>query len=295
MFVVWLIHTRWFMWHDSFIHTFIYLTCLMDVCDVTQSCKWRDPLMYLTWLIHNSMRHDSFIYKPSHMDVCIMAHSYIWLYAFMYVNWLIHTYDMTLWHMWDYLFIYMTWLMDVRSITHSYIWHYALMNVIWLIHTYDMTHWHMWDVSFINMIWPIFVCDMTHSYIWHDSLMYERWFPRHQPRRHPSLFIAGVGDMGSGRAAAPFVQQSRAAGVEALSRVLGEGLMARAYMCGVTPRDGAAGRHSHLRFNHNGVQWDLKQVSLILPFQSDGRTRKCKICPPRWVKDGFPTHWFDIK
>jgi len=78
------------MWHDSF----IYVTWLIHICDMTYSYMWHASFIYVTWLIH----------------ICDMTHLYMWHDSFIYVTWLIHTYDMTHSYMWHDSFIYVTWL-----------------------------------------------------------------------------------------------------------------------------------------------------------------------------------------
>jgi len=98
-------------WHDSF----MYVTCLIYVCDVTHSCTWHDSFMY----VPRRMCHDSFIHvtssmhrgercwkpakksfmwamTPSHVTrlihICAATDSYIFPHdSFIYVPWLPHT------------------------------------------------------------------------------------------------------------------------------------------------------------------------------------------------------------
>jgi len=68
------------VWHDSF----ICVTCLTLICDMTHSYVWHDSLIRVTWLIH----------------MCDMTHSYVWHDSFICVTWLIHMCDMTHSYVW---------------------------------------------------------------------------------------------------------------------------------------------------------------------------------------------------
>jgi len=151
MYVTRLSHTRGCRWDVSFMYTFIYVTLLMDVCDIII----RINELFMTWRIH--------------IRKTVTTHS-MWHDSWMDVTWLIPIYDMTHWCMWvtpsyrwhksfmyvSDSFIYMTWRSQVCEMTHSYMWHDSYMYVTWLIHIYDMTHWCM-------------CC--THAYICHDMCM----------------------------------------------------------------------------------------------------------------------------
>ena len=83
------------MWHDSF----IYVTLLLHICDMTHSYVWHDSFIYVTWLIH--------ICDITHSRACLWVCEYMWHDSFIYVTWVIHLSDMT----------------------NSYLWHYSLTCV----------------------------------------------------------------------------------------------------------------------------------------------------------------------
>jgi len=100
--------------HDSFMS----VTWLIHVCDMTHSCEWRDLLVCVTCLIY----------------VCDMTHSCMWHDSFMCVTWLIHVCDMTHSCEWRDLLVCVTCLIRsgvmsysaaetrVRSHTHGFMW-----------------------------------------------------------------------------------------------------------------------------------------------------------------------------
>jgi len=69
------------VWHDSF----ICVTWLIPMCDMTHSYVWHDAIICVTWRIH----------------MCEMTHSYVWHDSIICVTWRIHMCDMS----------------------HSYVWH----------------------------------------------------------------------------------------------------------------------------------------------------------------------------
>jgi len=111
----------WHVWHDSF----ICVTWLIHMCDMTHLYVWHDPFIRVTWLVH----------------MCDMTHSYVWHDSFIRVTWLIHMCDMT------------------DSLTHSHVWHDTFRRVTWLIHTCDVTNSCVWHDSFE----PRRTSDITHS------------------------------------------------------------------------------------------------------------------------------------
>jgi len=106
------VHVMFDVWYDSFIR----VTWLIRMCDMTHSYVWHDSFRCVTWLIYK----------------CNMAHSYVWhelihlfdMNSFICVTWLIQMCDMTQSYVWHASFICMTW-------THLYVWHE-------LIHMCDM-------------------------------------------------------------------------------------------------------------------------------------------------------------
>jgi len=76
--------------------SFMCVTCLIHVCDMTHSCA--------TWLLH----------------MCDMVHSYVWHGSFVRVTWLIRTCDMAHSHVWHGSFTYVTWLMHMCNMHTMY-------------------------------------------------------------------------------------------------------------------------------------------------------------------------------
>ena len=60
----------------------------------------------VTWLIH----------------MCDMTHSHVWHGAFICVTWLIHMCDMMNSYVWHDAIIFVTWLIHMCDMTHSYVW-----------------------------------------------------------------------------------------------------------------------------------------------------------------------------
>ena len=83
------------MWHDSF----ICVTWLIHMCDITHSYVWHDSFICVTWLIH----------------MCDITHAYVWHDSFICVTWLIHMCDMT----------------------HSYVWHDSFLCVSFAKKSYE--------------------------------------------------------------------------------------------------------------------------------------------------------------
>ena len=143
------------MWHDSF----ICVTWLIHMCDMTHSYMWHDSFIYVTWLIH----------------ICNMTQSDMLHDSFIYVTWLNHA-----WHN--------AFICDMHHI--SFI---CIMSRIWIM----ARIWHIWmrhasiyscvcQDSFLDSIMRnpillicvacrIHVCAMTHSYVCHDSFICVTW------------------------------------------------------------------------------------------------------------------------
>jgi len=140
------------VWHDSF----ICVTWLIHICDMTRWYMWHDSLIYMTWLIHISV---------------------IWLvYSRMASKSNISTKE------WQ-------WDASVYTLRHD-----SFIRAISRIHMSDMTRLYqdgrqeqhtqerermmqrdasacMWHDSFIRATWLIRMCDVTHSYVRHDSFL----------------------------------------------------------------------------------------------------------------------------
>jgi len=76
--VTWLVHT----WHDSF----MCVTWLIHMCDMTHSYVWHDSFICVTWLIHTW--HDSCIRDMTRVYVTWLIRT--WYLAHAYVTWRIH-------------------------------------------------------------------------------------------------------------------------------------------------------------------------------------------------------------
>jgi len=127
--------------------------------DMTHSNIWRDPFICVTWHTPQGGRHDSFIPVTWLIHMCDMTHSYVWHDSFTCVTWLIHVRDMTQSYVRYDSFICVTWLIHMCDMTHStgrpchcalhlpLRWHDSFICVTWLIHMCDMTHSHVWHDS----------------------------------------------------------------------------------------------------------------------------------------------------
>jgi len=104
------------------------------------SYVWHDSFICVTWLIH----------------MCDMTHSYVWHDSFICVTWCIHMCDMLCSHVRYEPFIRVTWPIHMFDFSHSYAWRVWFMCVTWRIHMCDMPHHmcgmmhsHVWHGSFI--------------------------------------------------------------------------------------------------------------------------------------------------
>jgi len=130
------------VWHDSF----ICVTWLIHMCDMTHWCVWHYWFIWVPWVIYR----------------CAMTHSYVCHDSFICVPWLIH-------------------MCDMGAMSHLYVRasplpQPLLTSATWLIHMRDMTDLYGWDDSFIcsgvaTAAATVYMCDMTHSYVWHDSFI----------------------------------------------------------------------------------------------------------------------------
>jgi len=170
----WVSCVCWFHWHVSFscvtwltatrgdmsgVDSFIRVTWLIPMCDMTHSYTWHDSLLRV---VTCEGRCCSFL--P------LLFASFVWHDVFLRETWLMY------------------------ALTHSFVWHDWYLCVTWLIHTCDMTRYHVcrdsllrvvtserrccsflplflascaWQVSFLRMPWLI----TPHFYVCHDSLL----------------------------------------------------------------------------------------------------------------------------
>jgi len=81
--------------NDVRFDSFICVTWLIRMCDMTHSYVWHDSFTCVTWLIHmcdmthSYVRHDTLICVTWHTHMCDMTHSYVWHDSFICVTWLI--------------------------------------------------------------------------------------------------------------------------------------------------------------------------------------------------------------
>ena len=169
----------------------------LDVCDVIDSCVWRDSFMCVTRLIpvcnmtHSCVWHDSFVCVTWLIHVCDMIHSCAWHDSFMCVTWLFHVYELTHSCVWHNSFSCMPWLFDMGDMTHPCVCEDSFLCVTetllmqratWYSNRRITTHSCAWRDSCIIVIlltwrvhsyhlcvtWLIHVCETTHSYMRHD-------------------------------------------------------------------------------------------------------------------------------
>ena len=137
------------MSHDEWVMTRSYVRRDSVMCNMTHS----------RGEIPSYVCYDSFLCVTCLVDMCDMTHSYVWHDSFTCVPWLLHMCDMTPAYslpasfMWRDSFIYVTWLIHTRDMTHSCVWHDSFIFVTWLIYMCDMTHSYVWHDSFICVTW----------------------------------------------------------------------------------------------------------------------------------------------
>jgi len=148
------------VWHDSF----ICVTWLIHMCDMTHSYVWHDSFICVTWLLfecvtclihawHDSFIRDSVICVTWLIHICDMTHSYMTRHhtGLIVTHW----------------FICVTWLTCMCDMTRSYAWHDSFICVTWLIYMCDMTHTHL--INDLNGIQ--FLLEMGHT--WMNCATYE--------------------------------------------------------------------------------------------------------------------------
>ena len=132
------------MWHIHMCDSWICVTCLIHMCDMTQTLFVISTRRSIS--IHSYVWHDSFVRVTWLIRMYIVTYSYEWLDSFVRVTWLIHMCDMTqipLWFQHDAAF----WFIRTCAMTPSYVHPHAFIWVTRLV---------------------VRMCDMTHSYVWHD-------------------------------------------------------------------------------------------------------------------------------
>jgi len=136
-YIIWSVHRQRYSEIAHVVHecvTFICVTWLIHICDMTHSYVWHDSFICVTWLIH----------------MCDMTYSYVWHDSFICVTCHIHMCDMTHSYMWHDSFICVTWLIHMCDMTYSYVWHDSFVYVTWLIHICDMTRMALICVTHMN-------------------------------------------------------------------------------------------------------------------------------------------------
>ena len=85
-----------FNWNSVGRDSFICVTWLLHICDMTHLCVWYDSFiggqMDLSW---NQVKHDLFTCEIWLIHACDLTHSYLWHAAFICVVWIIHMSHMT--------------------------------------------------------------------------------------------------------------------------------------------------------------------------------------------------------
>jgi len=141
--------------------SFICVTWLIHVCDMTLSDVWHYVFICITWRIHMCDMPHSDVWHASFRRV---THSYVWHASFICVTCLIHMCDIPHSYVWHDSFICVTCLIHMCDMPHSYVWHASFRRVTCLTHMCDMPHSYVWHDSFAG------ACDMTHSRVWTDTL-----------------------------------------------------------------------------------------------------------------------------
>jgi len=189
------------VWHDSF----ICVTWLIHMCDMTHSYVWHDSFICVTcvtWLIHvcktrliqmwcvcACVRVCAGVCMCVCMCMCACAHGFmcmcVCIYEYVYVRvcmytWILHMWDMTLCHMCCYVlvgslggacgcvWVYMNMCMYMYVCIHE-----SFICGTWLIRTCDTTlscerkkERNMWCCVFLSYV--------THSYVRHNSGIWKK-------------------------------------------------------------------------------------------------------------------------
>jgi len=202
-------HTcRWDMSHIWMSH----VTHMNETCHTCgwSMCEWgHDSVIYVTWLIQKCDMTYSYIWRDSCTQRCeaiiALRHldwgkitPHIWMRHVAHVNAECGSGDMTYSYVWhDYLYMWHEsfikrreaiiaqrhfdsgevtshiWMRHVAHVngacgsgdmTHSYVWHDSYICMTWLIHKCDMTRTRKWHDLFACVTRLIHMCDVTHSY-----------------------------------------------------------------------------------------------------------------------------------
>ena len=157
------------------------MTLFFFFCDVWLICMWN--VMSHMWHV-TYVWHDSYICVTWLIHMCEMTHSYVWHDWFIRVTWLTHVCDMTHLYGCHDWFIRVTWLIHKCGMTDSCVCHDSFICVTWLIsfvprftcsqctsqsHMCDMTHSYVLHHAFIRVSWMIHKFGMTDSCVCHNS------------------------------------------------------------------------------------------------------------------------------
>ena len=177
---------------------FIHVWCDSVVCvtwRVTQSCAWRDSIMYVacdiymcvTCVLHGCDKthvwvcdikkscvcHDAFICVTWHIHMCDMTRQYVWHNSLICVTWPIHLFDMPranawawLVQMWEYTSnIFEIYMWDIYS--DMYIRYISILGEIYRMDMSEyISHMYMWEhiYSHIHM-WDLYICICESTYL----------------------------------------------------------------------------------------------------------------------------------
>ena len=118
-------------------------------------------------MVHSHVKHDSFICVTWLIHMCDMTHPYVWHDSFTYLTYTILVYEFNMTHLrvWLDVFIFVTWLIHGFDRTISYVWHDSFTCVTWPIQMYDMTYCNMYhDISIRDMTQTIWT--MSRALTW---------------------------------------------------------------------------------------------------------------------------------
>jgi len=203
--------TRSNVWHNLFICVIwlwsldkkiismvvcVYVTWLVHTCDMTRSYACRDSFMCVTWVVRVRDMTRSCAWHDSSLESLNHKRFVFWMYV--HETWLIHMCDMTPSYVWHYSLICVTWLVHMCDMTRSYVWRDSSICVTWLVNKCDVTHSHVWHDLFIYVTWlwslnqklvRVFVnvyvtwlmyfvpwlVYVIRLYLWHDSFIRVMW------------------------------------------------------------------------------------------------------------------------